>query len=962
MEKQELKVGILFSLTGTTSITERGQYQACLLAIKHINESGGINGKTLIPIVEDAASDPDITRQKAEKLIVTDQVTAIIGCYTAACRKSVIPVLEKYNNLLFYPTINEGGEMHPNIFYSNSTPNQQLLDFIPWLIRHVGKTFYLLGSDYIYPREINRFVRQLVEYHGGSVFGEQYVALGNQVFDKHFSEIRQMNPDIVFSTLVGDSTISYYQQHEKLGFQQPIASNVTAETEIKAIDPKGKTEFYSSFSYFSTIDRAENRKFITEFQRIYGTDIISSVMESAYNSMILLAEALKRVDTVSTKAIRNALSGLSIEAPQGKIMVDPINQHVWLNSRIGKVNESGQFHILWESDNPIKPIPLMEDALPSHPKDIIPVKNNEQFQTKKNQCQPLLSELKKNLSWLPFPFAYFDEEGVLIEIINGGSPAATSPLLNLRPGDTVNSTLLENSGISTAFREKTSAYTVTNESVRKSNNTYVVAGFPIVGSFDKRKGVLGVYMPKTSSESTEQLLESIKGIIHLSSKLVESQEKQHILNNALGEITDQQPGGLFIIKEGDIHFQNKKAVELWGNKQSMVQTVLQEISLDRSDREKGEERILRRKDKEESFEIKVQKKNLLTFIRFKSLPRQPYRFSLNERKNLTTYDLIGSSNLFLKTIELARSASKIQANTLILGESGTGKEMFARAIHNESARRNKPFVAVNCGAMSKELINSELFGYVEGAFTGAKKGGSPGKFEVANGGTLFLDEIGEMPLELQTTLLRVLQEKEVFRVGGHKPIPLDVRIIAATNKDLFQEIAFNGSFRSDLYYRLNVFTIELVPLRKRPEDIAHFSYHYLEDFNALTGNKKEFSNEALMLMQKYNWPGNIRELCNVIERAYYLAGNSSIIEQEHLPQEIAENVQAFKQEGSYSLHNIKSITDIKEKNYEHERQFYIQILMKHKGNITRTAKHLSISRTTLYQRLKEFQIEIRRVK
>ncbi|KAB2333087.1 transporter substrate-binding protein [Cytobacillus depressus] len=962
MKNQELKVGILFSLTGTTSITERGQYQACLLAIRHINESGGINGKTLIPIVEDAASDPDVTYQKAEKLVVSDQVTAIIGCYTAACRKKVIPVLEKYNVLLFYPTINEGEEQHPNIFYSNSTPNQQLLDFVPWLIRHVGKSFYLLGSDYIYPREINRYVRHLVQLNGGSVYGEQYVALGNQIFDKQIGEIRQMKPDIVFSTLVGDSTISYYRQHENLGLPQVIASNVTAETEIKAIEPKGTTDYYSCFSYFSSLENAKNKRFITEFQRIYGTDIISSVMESAYNSIILLAEALKRIDTTSTDSIRHALAGLSIDAPQGKIMVDRFNQHVWLNSRIGKVNESGQFTIIWESENLIKPIPLFKDAFPAEDKDRSGFNKSNLLQSKIMQNRCLLSELKKNLAGLPYPFAYFDEEGVMLETFNSDSSLAPSPLLELQPGETISKSPLKKNGIGAAFQNRSSSYEVTKEIDRKSNRSYMAAGFPIMEKENVQRGVLGLNIPNDSSKSTEHLLSSIKSIVQLCVKLADSQEEQLILTDALHGITDQQVEALFIVKEGKIRFQNKRAAELWELKHDFIYSVLQEFLSGA----KIEEHIIRRKDAEESFEINVKNINSITYVSFKPLPRQQLRFALNARENLTTDDLIGLNSSFLKTIELARAASKIQANTLLLGESGTGKEMFARAIHNESPRRNKPFVAVNCGAISKDLINSELFGYVEGAFTGAKKGGKPGKFEIANGGTLFLDEIGEMPLELQTTLLRVLQEKEVVPVGGHKPIPLDVRIIAATNKDLFQEIAFNGSFRSDLYYRLNVFTIELPPLRQRPEDIAKFSHYYLEEFNALSGHQKELSKETLSLLVKYNWPGNIRELGNTIERAFYLAGSSTIITPEHLPQEITENSQAIKGNHSkrldQSLHFVKSITEIKQKNYANERQFYIQNLMTHNGNISQTARHLGISRTTLYQKLKEYQIETRKVK
>ncbi|OKL36678.1 transporter substrate-binding protein [Domibacillus mangrovi] len=965
MKKQELKVGILFSLTGTTSITERGQYQASLLAIRHINDSGGINGKTLVPMVEDAASDPDIAYQKAEKLIVSDQVTAIIGCYTAACRKKLIPILERYNILLFYPTINEGGEQHPNIFYSNSSPNQQLLDFIPWLIQNVGKSFYLLGSDYIYPREINRYVRLLVQFHGGSICGEEYVALGNQIFDNQISEIRRMNPDIIFSTLVGDSTISYYQQHDKQGLHQAIASNVTAETEIEAIVPNDTAEYYSCFSYFNSIENANNKRFLTEFKRIYGTDTVSSVMECTYNSVFLLAEALKKINTVSTDSIRSALSGLSFEAPQGKIMVDSLNQHVWLNSRIGKVNESGKFTILWESEDLIEPIPFLEHALSDEIKYSGGSSNTQYIESKITRHLSHLSGLKKALAGIPYPFAYFDEDGVLLEIFNHDSSIMIPSFLReLHPGDTVDRGALDKTGIGRALKKDSFSYEVTDERDRKYNITYVMAGFPIKGNLKDRKGVLGVFIPNEDLVSTKLLLTSIESIVYLCADLADSKEEQLTITDALNGITDHPSESLFIIKEGNIRFQNQMAIELWKRKRHLVNSVLQELSSEREENMENGDRIIRREDADESYEIKVSYTNCMHFIYFKALPQQLSRFSLKVRSSLTTNDLIGSSELFLKTIELARSASQIQANTLLLGESGTGKEMFARVIHNESSRKDKPFVAVNCGAISKELINSELFGYVEGAFTGAKKGGSPGKFEIANGGTLFLDEIGEMPLELQTTLLRVLQEKEVVRVGGHKPIPLDVRIIAATNKDLFQEIAFNGSFRSDLYYRLNVFTIELTPLRERPEDIAKLSNHYLEEFSTLTGQKKELTEDTLTLMLKYNWPGNIRELCNIIERAFYLSAKSSIITPEHLPQVIVRDFQTIKVKSVEhdSILTINSINDIKHMSDENERKFYIRMLMNHKGNISKTAQHLGISRTTLYHKLKEYRIQTGRGK
>jgi DNA-binding NtrC family response regulator len=240
------------------------------------------------------------------------------------------------------------------------------------------------------------------------------------------------------------------------------------------------------------------------------------------------------------------------------------------------------------------------------------------------------------------------------------------------------------------------------------------------------------------------------------------------------------------------------------------------------------------------------------------------------RKELTKqyrfHDLVSKSPKMQKIFELARTVAKSNSNILILGESGTGKELLARAIHNESPRANGPFVAVSCVAIPDTLLESELFGHEKGAFTDAiaqKKG----KFELAHGGTLFLDEIGDISPKMQLTLLRVLEEKEFTRVGGTKPIKVDVRIIAATNRDL-QKAVQEGRFRDDLYYRLNVITIQLPPLRERKEDIPLLVQHFIEKFNLQMGKKVErISDEALRILMQYDWPGNVRELENTIERA-----------------------------------------------------------------------------------------------
>lgn len=306
---------------------------------------------------------------------------------------------------------------------------------------------------------------------------------------------------------------------------------------------------------------------------------------------------------------------------------------------------------------------------------------------------------------------------------------------------------------------------------------------------------------------------------------------------------------------------------------------------------------------------------------------------------LTFSNLIGKNPKFLETVDLARKAAGSISTLLLLGESGTGKEVFAQAIHNGSLRKRGPFVAINCGGIPRELIASELFGYADGAFTGAKRGGKMGKFELAQGGTIFLDEIAEMPLDLQATLLRVLETKTITRVGGNKEIPVDVRIIAATNKDL-NEMVSQGKFRHDLFYRLNVFTIKIPPLRERKDDIPLLVFHLIE--NLCVKLKKEpivkVDKQVWEAFDNYDWPGNVRELQNVLERVVNVC-NDVVLTMEHLPQELLSR----KSPPSFDL-PVQS----------YEKELIRSLLEKHNRNITRVARELGIARTTLYSKIAKY--------
>ncbi|HBW35642.1 MAG TPA: sigma-54-dependent Fis family transcriptional regulator, partial [Desulfosporosinus sp.] len=253
--------------------------------------------------------------------------------------------------------------------------------------------------------------------------------------------------------------------------------------------------------------------------------------------------------------------------------------------------------------------------------------------------------------------------------------------------------------------------------------------------------------------------------------------------------------------------------------------------------------------------------------------------ALGNYARFTFSDLIGQEQKFLDCIKIGIKVAKTYSNVLVLGESGTGKELFAQAIHNASSRKDQPFFAINCAAIPRDLLGSELFGYVEGAFTGAKKGGSPGKFELADGGTIFLDEIGEMPLDMQTSLLRVLEEKAVSRVGDKGAIPVDVRVIVATNRDLEKEVEI-GEFRADLYYRINVVSIELPPLRDRKGDISLLIAHFVKKMAERMETKIDsIAPDVYRNCALYDWPGNVRELQNIIERAVTMVEGNTISSQ-----------------------------------------------------------------------------------
>ena len=317
--------------------------------------------------------------------------------------------------------------------------------------------------------------------------------------------------------------------------------------------------------------------------------------------------------------------------------------------------------------------------------------------------------------------------------------------------------------------------------------------------------------------------------------------------------------------------------------------------------------------------------------------------------------IIGGGNHMEDLFKIIDKVADTPSTVLITGESGTGKELVATALHQGSSRRDKPLIKINCAAIPKDLMESELFGYERGAFTGAVSS-KPGRFELADGGTLFLDEIGEVPIEMQVKLLRVLQESEFERVGGIKTTHVDVRLIAATNRDLEKETE-QGRFRKDLFYRLNVVPIVLPPLRDRADDIPQLVVHFIEKYNKRLNKKIEtISDEALVLLQAWPWPGNIRELENLMERVLLFADGPRI-EVKDLPEGVRGGMQSAPSysTGATPAPGETPLKDfLKQKQAEIEKSFIVQALAKTEGNVTRAAKLLQISRKSLQTKMKEF--------
>lgn len=727
------KIGLLFSLSGTISVVGEGQLQAALLAIQENNHKSSIQ---FDPIIRDARSDPQVAAREALSLFKEAKIDALVGCYMSSVRNEVISVLNEAPGLLLYPTVYEGEQTHPNVFYLGAVPNQQVEPLLCWTFNNIGRNFVLVGSDYVYPRSTNNQVKKWVENAGGTVLSESYFPLGCKKFDQFFMSLKksgQLNTStVIFSTLVGESVQAFYCEHHREKVPTTIISPITSEREIYQMGNKAACGHICASPYFQSINSDKNERFVQAFRNNFGDQPICREMISTYGAIHLLSNAYLQIGGLPYVAkeankLCTTLKSLNLDGPEGKVAMDPLSQHLWHWSHIGRINQKGNIEVIWSSPGPVPP--------------------------KHRFC---------------------------------------------------------NIGIS----------------VRAE---------------------------------TERFNTAIPGV------------------------------------------------------------------------------------------------------------------------------LIGNNRRFLDCVRKAKIAAKTSANVLITGETGTGKDLLANLIHSNSAWADNKLVAINCANIPRELIESELFGYEEGAFTGAKKKGKQGKFELANGGTLFLDEIGEMPRDLQAHLLRVIEERKICRVGGNKSISLNFRLIAASNRDLSRELSEGGCFRRDLFFRISVFHIHLPLLRERKDDIGLLAEYFLQKLCRYSGAKKIFTAETMNILQNHEWPGNVRELANVVERCFYFSQDSTQICAEDLQeiislgfpgnnQNLKEKIHSFNPthgEESQLPNGLQGLKyrvghrkinqlDIDPEDVltlrETEKLVIQQALYKSEYNLSMAAKLLNIGRSTLYRKLVKHNI------
>lgn len=348
-----VKLGLLHSLSGTIAIAEASLVDAEKMAVEEINASGGVLGRKIELVIEDGASDNPTFAEKARLLIERDKVAAIVGCYTSASRKAVLPVLNQTKGLLYYPTYYEGQEEDKHVIYASQEATQSVIPAVEWLAREKGKSFFLVGSDYIYPRTCNKIAKPTIAKAGGKVLGEEYAPLGHTEFSSIINKIKAAKPDCIYSTVVGGSNVAFYKQLRAAGLdgsKQTLLSTVVSENEIEGIGKDNAVGYYACMGYFQSIKSPENAKFVKAFKAKYGADrVIGDPMEVAYNCVYLWKKAVEKAKSFDVDKVVAASGGIELNAPEGLVRVHPTNHHVAKKVRVGRARPDGQFDIVWES-------------------------------------------------------------------------------------------------------------------------------------------------------------------------------------------------------------------------------------------------------------------------------------------------------------------------------------------------------------------------------------------------------------------------------------------------------------------------------------------------------------------------------------------------------------------------------------------------------------------------------------
>ena len=362
VEEEPIKVGILHSQTGTLAASENPVADASLMAIAEINESGGVMGRMLEPVIADTRSDSAFAAQEAERLINEEGVAVLFGCWTSSCRKAVKPVVEAHDSLLVYPLQYEGLEDSAHIIYTGSTPNQQIIPALEWAFVNLGQKFFLVGSDYIFPRAANEIIKEKVERLGGEVIGEEYFILGSDDVDDIGQKIAAAEPDVILNTINGDTNIAFFQALREAGIaaeEIPTVSFSIAEAELQNMSIDDLTGDYAAWNYFQSIDTPANREFVENYQTLYGSDrVTDDPIEAGYNGVYFWADAVTEAQSTNAADVSREISDQTMSAPQGFIRFDAQNQHIWKTMRIGQVNQDGQFDIVFDPGVLIPPRPF----------------------------------------------------------------------------------------------------------------------------------------------------------------------------------------------------------------------------------------------------------------------------------------------------------------------------------------------------------------------------------------------------------------------------------------------------------------------------------------------------------------------------------------------------------------------------------------------------------------------------